>query len=217
MVKKIGKKKRGIKRKGKAKGGFFSLPLMQKRTGMNRDIPLGSGGGSPNLLASLARQAPPQVIQTPDQFNIQQDIKQIKVGQAQQQAEAEKMKAEAERPLTKAERDAIFAEDPNATLYLRRRAGQPARLYKSPMGTPESPTRAQENMQSPPQATTSQTAPQRPQAKFPQAKSAGGARQETPLKKKLAESSGSSSESSKYPSSNYDSSSASEVSMIPDR
>jgi len=54
------------------------------KTGMNRDIPLGGAGGSPNLLANLlaSRQAQPaqpaQIIQTPDQFNIQQDIKNIK-------------------------------------------------------------------------------------------------------------------------------------------
>jgi hypothetical protein len=59
-------------------------------TAMNRDIPLGGSGGSPNLIADLTRQGlirtpgmvPPQVIQTPDQFNIQQDIKGIRAEQA---------------------------------------------------------------------------------------------------------------------------------------
>jgi len=52
------------------------------KTGMNRDIPLGGAGGSQNLIANLlaSRQAQPsaQVIQTPDQFKLQQDIRDIK-------------------------------------------------------------------------------------------------------------------------------------------
>lgn len=64
------------------------------KTGLNRDIPLGGAGGSQNLLANLlsSRQAQPAaVIQTPDQFKLAQDIKSIKVEQAniaeEQQAE----------------------------------------------------------------------------------------------------------------------------------
>lgn len=51
------------------------------KTGMNRDIPMGGSGGSPNLLANLlaSRQAQPApAIQTPDVFKVQQDIKSIK-------------------------------------------------------------------------------------------------------------------------------------------
>jgi len=55
------------------------------KTGMNRDIPLGGAGGSQNLIANLlaSRQAQPsaQVIQTPDQFKLAQDIKDIKAEQ----------------------------------------------------------------------------------------------------------------------------------------
>ena len=60
------------------------------KTGMNRDIPMGGGGGSQNLLANLlaSRQSQPgQVAQTPDQFKIAQDITSIK---AEQQVQAEK-------------------------------------------------------------------------------------------------------------------------------
>jgi predicted component of type VI protein secretion system len=56
------------------------------KTGMNRDIPMGGAGGSQNLLANLqaSRQAQPsaQVIQTPDQFKLAQDIKAIRTEQA---------------------------------------------------------------------------------------------------------------------------------------
>jgi len=58
------------------------------KTGMNRDIPMGGAGGSQNLIANLlaSRQAQPpasaQVIQTPDQFKLAQDIKSIKTEQA---------------------------------------------------------------------------------------------------------------------------------------
>lgn len=55
------------------------------KTGMNRDIPMGGAGGSQNLIANLlaSRQAQPaaQVIQTPDQFKLAQDIKDIKAEQ----------------------------------------------------------------------------------------------------------------------------------------
>lgn len=61
------------------------------KTGMNRDIPMGGAGGSQNLIANLlaSRQAQPsaQVIQTPDQFKLAQDIKDIKSGQADIKAE----------------------------------------------------------------------------------------------------------------------------------
>jgi IMP dehydrogenase/GMP reductase len=56
------------------------------KTGMNRDIPMGGAGGSQNLIANLlaSRQAQPsaQVIQTPDQFKLAQDIKAIRTEQA---------------------------------------------------------------------------------------------------------------------------------------
>ena len=58
------------------------------KTGMNRDIPMGGAGGSQNLIANLlaSRQAQPpasaQVIQTPDQFKLAQDIRSIKTEQA---------------------------------------------------------------------------------------------------------------------------------------
>ena len=55
------------------------------KTGMNRDIPMGGAGGSQNLIANLlaSRQAQPsaQVIQTPDQFKLAQDIRDIKAEQ----------------------------------------------------------------------------------------------------------------------------------------
>ena len=80
------------------------------KTGMNRDIPMGGAGGSQNLIANLlaSRQAQPsaQVIQTPDQFKLAQDIKDIKVEQA---AQAEDIKVERKKRwdagLTIAERD----------------------------------------------------------------------------------------------------------------
>jgi hypothetical protein len=68
------------------------------KTGMNRDIPLGGAGGSQNLIANLlaSRQAQPsaQVIQTPDQFKLAQDIRDIKTEQA---AQAEEQQAEKRR------------------------------------------------------------------------------------------------------------------------
>ena len=68
------------------------------KTGMNRDIPLGGAGGSQNLIANLlaSRQAQPsaQVIQTPDQFKLAQDIRDIKTEQA---AQAEDIKVEKRR------------------------------------------------------------------------------------------------------------------------
>lgn len=60
---------------------------IDRRTGLNRDIPMGGGGGSSNLMANLVRQGlavgPPQPsIQTPDQFKLAQDISSIKTQQA---------------------------------------------------------------------------------------------------------------------------------------
>jgi hypothetical protein len=60
---------------------------IDKRTGMNRDIPMGGAGGSSNLMANLTRQGlavgPPQPsIQTPDQFKLAQDISSIRSQQA---------------------------------------------------------------------------------------------------------------------------------------
>jgi len=60
---------------------------IDKRTGMNRDIPMGGAGGSSNLMANLVRQGlavgPPQPsIQTPDQFKLAQDISSIRTQQA---------------------------------------------------------------------------------------------------------------------------------------
>jgi hypothetical protein len=78
------KKKKARRPKGPRKpsgrpfGGVY-------KTGMNRDIPMGGAGGSQNLIANLlaSKQAqPPQVIQTPDQFKLAQDIKAIKTEQA---------------------------------------------------------------------------------------------------------------------------------------
>lgn len=63
---------------------------IDRRTGLNRDIPamtLGGAGGSPNLLQALASrpaitgQGGGTTIQTPDQFKLAQDITRIKAGQ----------------------------------------------------------------------------------------------------------------------------------------
>jgi len=71
------------------------------KTGMNRDIPLGGAGGSQNLIANLlaSRQAQPsaQVIQTPDQFKLAQDIRDIKneqVGIAEEAAIIKKARSD---------------------------------------------------------------------------------------------------------------------------
>lgn len=67
------------------------------KTGMNRDIPMGGAGGSPNLLSNLLssrQQQPAQVIQTPDQFKLQQDIKGIKEEQAGISEEIQQQKKE---------------------------------------------------------------------------------------------------------------------------
>lgn len=80
------KKRRPRKLTGKPPAGKQIIPVF--KTGMNRDIPMGGAGGSQNLIANLlaSRQAQPpasaQVIQTPDQFKLQQDIKSIKTEQA---------------------------------------------------------------------------------------------------------------------------------------
>ena len=77
------KKKPRPRRLGSGTGKPF-VPVF--KTGMNRDIPMGGGGGSQNLIANLlaSRQSQPsaQVIQTPDQFKLQQDIKAIRTEQA---------------------------------------------------------------------------------------------------------------------------------------
>jgi len=89
--KKKSKKTTSKKRKGIGKVVFLDgqSPLRTKQilgmkhgTGMNRDIPvMGGGSGSPNLMASLARQvgvAGGANVPTPDQMRLQQDISQIK-------------------------------------------------------------------------------------------------------------------------------------------
>jgi hypothetical protein len=94
MVLKDKKKKK--KPRPRRLGSKAFVPVF--KTGMNRDIPLGGAGGSQNLIANLlaSRQAQPsaQVIQTPDQFKLQQDIRSIKVEQA---AQAEEQKVEKKR------------------------------------------------------------------------------------------------------------------------
>jgi hypothetical protein len=81
--KKKKKKPRPRRLTGKPSGRLMT-PVF--KTGMNRDIPMGGAGGSQNLLANLqaSRQAQPsaQVIQTPDQFKLAQDIKAIRTEQA---------------------------------------------------------------------------------------------------------------------------------------
>jgi len=80
------KKKPRPRRLGSKPSGRQMAPVF--RTGMNRDIPMGGAGGSQNLIANLlaSRQAQPvvqpaQVIQTPDQFKLAQDIKAIRADQ----------------------------------------------------------------------------------------------------------------------------------------
>lgn len=77
------KKKPRPRRLGGGSTGRQMLPVF--KTGMNRDIPMGGAGGSQNLIANLlaSRQSQPaQVIQTPDQFKLAQDIKAIRTEQA---------------------------------------------------------------------------------------------------------------------------------------
>lgn len=80
------KKRRPRKLTGRPPAGKQIIPVF--KTGMNRDIPMGGAGGSQNLIANLlaSRQAQPpasaQVIQTPDQFKLAQDIKSIRTEQA---------------------------------------------------------------------------------------------------------------------------------------
>lgn len=80
------KKRRPRKLTGRPPAGKQIIPVF--KTGMNRDIPMGGAGGSQNLIANLlaSRQAQPpasaQVIQTPDQFKLAQDIRSIKTEQA---------------------------------------------------------------------------------------------------------------------------------------
>lgn len=83
------KKKKGKPRPRKLTGkptGRQVIPMF--KTGMNRDIPMGGAGGSQNLIANLlaSRQVQPiaqpaQVIQTPDQFKLAQDIRAIRADQ----------------------------------------------------------------------------------------------------------------------------------------
>jgi hypothetical protein len=82
------KKKKARKPKGPRKPAGKPFGAVYK-TGLNRDIPMGGAGGSQNLIANLlaSKQAqpaaqPPQVIQTPDQFKLAQDIKAIRAEQA---------------------------------------------------------------------------------------------------------------------------------------
>jgi len=184
MVKKLRKRpKKGIKGKPKAKGGFFSLPLMQRRTGMNRDIPLGGGGGSPNLIASLARQAPTpapasaQVIQTPDQFNIQQDIKQIKAETAEIKTEQERVKR-VNAGLTREEnrrRKEVEAERIQETK--RAKYGEKVIPHR------DDATSTQKKMTTPQDETKAQTAEPKAQPEFP--KSAGGEPKAKTIRKRL--------------------------------
>ena len=107
------KKKPRPRRLGAKPSGRQMLPVF--KTGMNRDIPMGGGGGSQNLLANLlaSRQSQPsaQVIQTPDQFKLAQDIKAIRSEQADIAAEVAEQKIERKKRwdagLTQAEADAI--------------------------------------------------------------------------------------------------------------
>jgi hypothetical protein len=82
------KKDKAKKKKPRAKKRMTGLVVLDgkrqinRRTGLNRDIPMGSGGGSPNLLQALAMR--PAItgqggfsIQTPDQFKQAQDISTI--------------------------------------------------------------------------------------------------------------------------------------------
>jgi len=79
------KKKKAKPRAKKRMGGLVILDgkrQIDRRTGMNRDIPMGGGGGSPNLLQALATRPPITgqggfTIQTPDQFKQAQDISTI--------------------------------------------------------------------------------------------------------------------------------------------
>jgi hypothetical protein len=111
MVLKDKKKKKKPRRLTGKPSGRQRLPVF--KTGMNRDIPMGGAGGSQNLLANLqaSRQAQPsaQVIQTPDQFKLAQDIKAIRSEQADIAEEAAEQKKERKKRwdygLTIAERD----------------------------------------------------------------------------------------------------------------
>lgn len=198
MVKKLRKgPKKGIKRKPKPKGGFFSLPLMQRRTGMNRDIPLGGGGGSPNLIASLARQAPTpapataQVIQTPDQFNIQQDIKQIKAETAEIKTEQAEAKKRANAGLTREEnRRRKEVEEEKKQEAKRAKFGEKVIPHR------DDATSAQKQMATPQEETKAQTAPLQPQTEFP--KSAGGEPKAKSIRKKLVIQSSSEGEGGDY-------------------
>ena len=105
------KKRRPRKLTGRPPAGKQIIPVF--KTGMNRDIPMGGAGGSQNLIANLlaSRQAQPpasaQVIQTPDQFKLAQDIKSIKTEQAdiaEEVAIQKKIRKErADKGLTKAQ------------------------------------------------------------------------------------------------------------------
>ena len=83
------KKDKAKKKKPRAKKRMTGLVVLDgkrqinRRTGLNRDIPpMGGGGGSPNLMSALAMRPPITgqggfTIQTPDQFKQAQDISAI--------------------------------------------------------------------------------------------------------------------------------------------
>jgi len=94
---------------------------IDRRTGLNRDIPaMGGAGGSQNLLATLAArppisaQGPP--IQTPDQFKLAEDIKGIRSEQAsikkEQAGIAEEIGIQAEERKRKERSDKGVARGP---------------------------------------------------------------------------------------------------------
>ena len=106
------KLKRDKLKKPRAKKRLTGLVILDgkrqidRRTGMNRDIPpMGGAGGSPNLMAALAARPPISAqagytIQTPDQFKQAQDIsniaeavkKTIKIGEATTLGDVEELK-----------------------------------------------------------------------------------------------------------------------------
>ena len=148
------------------------------KTGMNRDIPLGGAGGSQNLIANLlaSRQAQPsaQVIQTPDQFKLAQDIKIIK---AEQAAQAEDIKVERKKRwdagLTVAERD--YERIQRAARTAEEKAA--ATGQKRQRNEEKSKTQAQTGQEEP--AGKDQYTPFK-EAGRPINKSAGGARSGSP-------------------------------------
>ena len=91
-----GKKPKGLKKRPPKKPRSSLLGKVvvldgkreiDRRTGMNRDIPMGGAGGSSNLMSNLvgrglAVSQPQPSIQTPDQFKLAEDIKGIRSEQA---------------------------------------------------------------------------------------------------------------------------------------